>query len=223
MPAAQQEIARLTELLDKIAKTDPEEKLIRPDLGTASFDDAVPVLERTVSLFKNVRLSDWHIFPQHVIQKFIHRADVLVRWLDEVDRFDLKQSGSVQQRDSMIQNLEAEFGNLISELGPYIFHLLWEGKDFEATARAKMRDFDEYTLVQRQEQERIVQEMELILQKTQLAAGEVGVGQQSVIFGSQAKKNKWTAWGWLASGVVFGGGARSPLFVEKSARVGSLG
>ena len=207
MPATQEEINRLAAKLDQIMEVDPQEKLVRPDLGDASFEDAIPVLERTLSLFRTVHLSDWQILPQQVIQNFNHWADQVLKWIAEADRFDLKRSGSVQQRDDMIDGLDALFEKLISELGPYISHLLWERNDLgviEAKARAKMRDLEELTSAQHQEQEGIVAEMRSTLQAAKIAAGEVGVGEQSAVFGDQARKNNRAARLWLALGTVLG-------------------
>ena len=152
--------------LETLSRIDTSKELVRPDLGTANFEDGVPVLKMTVSLFKDLGSLDFRILPVEFLQRMSHRADVTLNWLEQVRGFNLNQSNPTGTRDSLLHQLEVDYDQHMSEFGAYIGYLLVKQTDFnalDAAARDKMRELDEFTADTRAEQDRIRQEMDAAL------------------------------------------------------------
>ena len=89
---------------------------------------------------------------------------------------------------------------MISEIGGYISYQLTK----QTGIPEKIRELNDFIAAKREDVDGAVREVEGVLQVVQVAAGKAGVGQHSLVFGQQAKKNRRVAWGWLGLAAVFG-------------------
>lgn len=202
-------LAQVTELLGQIAEVKPAEELVRADdLGQANFRGAVPILDQTIELFRELRSSDLTVFPLPILQQLKAQAQVALKTFEDLRTFSLdSQSDVMAARDQLIARVAAEYDQHFQILEPHINYLLVKQTDFaamETQARAAMIQLDEFTRQKQQEQESIREEMEKTLQTVKAAAAEAGVGQQSIVFGEQAKQDGDSADKWLMWAAVFG-------------------
>ena len=207
MSERQQLSATVREQLETLSKVDPSMELIRPDLGSANFEQGVPLLNMTVDLFGDLRSLDLLVLPLEYLRRIHERAQVTLNWLGEVRRFTLEQSSPTGTRDHLLQQLEWEYDEHMKHLGSHIGYLLVKQTNFnalDAAARDKMRELDEYTKETREKQDRIRKDMDAALLSVRAAAAEAGVGQQSIVFEEQVKEDTATARWWLWTVVGLG-------------------
>ena len=210
MSAHEQELATLNERLQKIVSVRASTELVRADeLGNANFEAAIPVVEKTVALLRDIYSSDLTVFPLQILQTLVYRADIALQSFDEIRNFTLEQQNNpVAARNNLITRLEQEYDEHFMQVEPHVNYLLVKQSDFgaiEAKARATLNELDEYTSDKRAEQEEIHEEMLEVLRTVKAAAADVGVGQQSLVFEEEAKKNASAARRWLYSASALGG------------------
>ena len=214
MSEREQLSAALRDRLEALSSVDASKELVRSDLGTANFEEGVPLLKMTVALFKDLRSLDSRVLPLEILRQIDRRAESTLNWLEEVRSFNLNQSDPTGRRDSFLHQLESDYETHMSQLGVYISYLLVKQTDFnalDAAARDKMRELDEFTAGTRAEQDRIRQQMDAALLSVRAAAAEAGVGQQSIVFEGQVDTDTDTVNRWL--GAVIGLGALSVVAV----------
>lgn len=204
-----QTLAQLNNRLNAIVSLNASEELVRAeDLGTANFEGAVPIVEKTIALFRDIYSSDLSVFPLQILQTLVNQADGALRAFDDIRNFALEHQGNpIAARDNLIVRLENEYDQHFLQLEPHVNYLLAKQTDLgaiEAKARTTMQDLEEFAAGKRSEQEAVLDEMEATLSTVRAAAAEVGVGQQSIVFGKQADKDGSTARGWLISAIALG-------------------
>lgn len=208
MSEREQLSTQLRNRLEALSQVDTSRELVRSDLGTASFEDGVPVLKMTVSLFKDLGSLDFLILPVEFLRRVSLRAEVTLNWLERVRNFNLNESNPTGMRDRLLHELETDYDQHMSQLGTYIGYLLVKQTDFnalDAAARDKMRELDEFTTDTRAEQDRIREEMDAALLSVRAAAAEAGVGQQSIVFEDQVMEDAATSRRWFWSVISVGG------------------
>ena len=202
-------LAKVEGLLDEIAEVDPEGDLVRSnDLGQANFRGAVPALDQTIGIFRELRSSDLRVFPLPVLRQITGRAEAALATFQAMRDFSLEgQTDVMAARDQLVARAETEYDEHFQVLEPHINYLLVKQTDFaamESQARSAMDRLEEFTREKQEEQERIRQEMEDTLQTVKAAAAEAGVGQQSIVFGEQSGKDSERAAQWLKVSVLLG-------------------
>lgn len=207
MSEREQLSAELRDQLEVLSKVDASKELVRPDLGTANFEQGVPVLEMTVSLFTDIRALDFGVLPLDILRQIMQRVTITRNWLEQIRGFSLSHSNPTNTRDSLLQQPENEYSQHMSQIGAYIGYLLVKQTDFntlDTAAREKMRELDDFTIATRKEQDKIRKEMDVALLSVQAAAAEAGVGQTSIVFEKQVEKDRTTArrWLWAVMGLV---------------------
>lgn len=209
MSPREQELANLNNLLQQIASVNATDELVRADeLGIANFERAIPIIQKTRALFQDIYSSDLSVFPLQILRSLVQQAEMALRAFDEIRNFTLEhQSNPVTARDNLINRLENEYDQHFLQLEPHVNYLLAKQTDFgtiEAKGRSTVQALEEFAAVKRNEQEAILEEMEVTLSTVKAAAGEVGVGQQSLVFGEEADNNGKTARRWLGWAIGLG-------------------
>ena len=206
------------------------------------FSIVVPVLERTLFLFRDITSLDFRKFPADILLKIGNRTDVILKWLDEVRNFSVEGENPVERRNALLDRIESEYAYHLLELAPFIGYLLLKqsgfGEEAETAALEKLHEIDQLASDMREQQERITADMReqqgrmsaegraeqeriaadmraeneqmtaearSVLQSIQEIAAKAGVGQQSTVFGEQAKKDGCTSRNWLISAGVAAG------------------
>ena len=118
--------------LETLSTVDASKELIRPDLGTANFEQGVPLLKMTVALFGDLRSLDMLVLPLEYLRRINQRAEVTLNWLEKVQSFTLNDSNPTGTRDSLLQELEADYDQHMTHLGAHIGYLLVKQTDFNA-------------------------------------------------------------------------------------------
>lgn len=190
MPASEEDLARLRDLLDEVIAVDPLSKLIRPDLGDAHFQGAIPLLHQTVSLLRGVRYSNLEILPRQVVGTLFRKVGTIINWLQEVESFNLKTSDPINRRDGLITHLENEVVALFKEVGPYMS--LAGDRTIES-----IRKYEELAAERLKRIEETAQRAEASLQAQKLAIGESGFVEYLSVFEQQAAKDGFSARAWL--------------------------
>ena len=208
MPATEEAIAELTKLLDEIVGTDPE-SLSRSDLGPFSLEDATPLFDLAISLFRDIHSLDLRVMPPQMVQDGTHWAREVSTLIQEAKGFDVEGSDPMSRRRDLIQRLNSTNWSAISRLGPYVSYLATSS----TAAQEKIRELGEYADVKRKDVEQIVREAEVALESVKGIAGEAGVEQHSRIFEQQAKKNGATARRWLKAAGWLGAASAGWVFM----------
>lgn len=196
-------------VLDDLTSIDVEAELVRrDDLGKASFETGIDTFNKTLNLFKELKASDLSVLPSDVLKEIHGRASQAAAHFEEVRDFELAgQQDPVQARDGLVERIEAEYSKHFRALEPHINYLLVKQTDFEALegeARRTMAELDAFTRQKQHEQEDIRHEMEETLRSVRDAAAKAGVGQQSIVFGTEAESYGKQAKAWLIASAVFG-------------------
>lgn len=207
MSNREQMISELKRPLEYIIAVEPSELVRAEELGGANFERAVPLVELMVELFQDIK-ANLDSFSLSILQKVHNRATNTQQAVVRVRAFRLQGHGDpTSRRDQLINSLESEYDELMSEIGPHINYLLRKQTDFgtiEATAHEMVQRLEELTSDTLVKQTEAVEKTEAILQTARVAAGKVGVGQQSDEFSKQAKQHGNAAKRWLIAASILG-------------------
>jgi len=199
---------KLRESLNKLNQIRAEDLSRTKEIGTAfSFEQGIPVFERTLKLFRDFSECNFDNFPLRLLDSLKQSADQALGTFDRIRNFNLEaQTNPRQTRDEIIKSIENQYSTHFDKLFPIIAYSVRKGTDF-----AKLeRDGRETLELQRKiikdmetKSKQMLDDMETTLGKVRQAAAEVGVAQHSVHFMKQSEHHRKSSKVWLvATGII---------------------
>jgi len=209
----------LLETLDKLDQIKAQDLSRKDELGTAlCFEDAVPVLERTLSLFRRLRGLSLDDFPQGILAELASAAGNALDSLQQIREFQVApfdprkyrlQEGTPPEkgRDALVERVLSSYDDAFAKVAPAIAYATPASTQFAAMRSELARLVDEARKAEEQraaEREGERKEAQDLLGVIRGVAGEAGVAQHAVHFQEQSVRYGRVSLAWLLATVITG-------------------
>ena len=185
------------------------DSLVRADeLGqTLSFQEGLPYFQQALGLFRELAEADLDTLPFQRLQELAIVAEHANSQFSEIQKFSLEShpQNPTQIRDSFINNIRDSYDDWFKEVVPIITYSRRKGSDFarfEQEAREQASRVVRIGTELQSKGEKIVGEVQEVLEQVRRAAQEVGVSQHAVQFKSEAVQHETAAKKWLIAVMV---------------------
>jgi hypothetical protein len=178
------------------------ENLIREkELGNQlSFKIGEELFIRIIELFKRVNSVDFNSIPYSILASFEGQLNHAVSTFEQIKTFNPNSSNPVSVRDSLISQLEQQYDSYYSTAVPILTAGLLNSNDLNIE-RTKIKNALEEFISEKEktkiESEKLVIEIENVLDKARQAAVEVGVSQHYTLFKIEAEEHEKISKTWL--------------------------
>ena len=205
--ATQEQFEQLKEQIEekyqKLSEYKVDDLVRENDLGSAlSFKEAEPIIIKTLELFNNAKSVPFDDVPYKLLNNFHAQLQNAIQRFEEFKSFKANQNNPVNQRNSLIQQLENQFDGYYQHTLPVLTVGLLKGNDL-SVQQAKIEQLTEELEKKTQETEEKGQEyleqLKETLKSAEEAAAKVGVSRHSQIFQQESKLHeeesiKWLRW-----------------------------
>lgn len=165
-----------------------------------SFKKGEAIFIKIIDLFKKVNGVELFDVPYNLVVGFDRQLDHAISVFDQIKIFDPNTSNPASFRDSLVNQLEQQFDTYFSTAIPILTAGLLKSNDL-SVEKAKLSD----TLVElvkeketaKKESEKLLSEIQDVLDKAKQAAVEVGVAQHYLIFKEESEEHKKLSDLWL--------------------------
>jgi hypothetical protein len=171
------------------------------DLGNQlSFKKGEAIFIRTIELFKKVNAVDLIDVPYNLIAAFEGQLDHAISVFEQIKIFDPNTSNPANVRDSLISQLEQQFDTYYAYAIPILTAGLLKSNDL-SVEKAKLTEALLELVREKEsakkESEKLLTEIQDVLDKARQAAVEVGVAQHYLIFKEESEEHKKLSDLWL--------------------------
>lgn len=180
------------------------DSLVRADeLGQdLSFQEGLPYFQRVLRLFRELAEANLNTLPSEQLRTLTDAAQEANRQFSEIQQFSLKShpQNPTQTRDSLINTIRDSYDGWFSQVTPVIAYSVRMGTDFERLEQEAQKQASHIELIGTELQstrDKIVADIQAVLDQVRRAAQEVGVAQHAVQFKSEADQHKTAAKKWL--------------------------
>lgn len=204
MATIEQQKQLVEQLKNKLQQflTIPIDQLTRePQLGQQlSFKSSEGLFIRIIELFKRVNTVELLDVPYNILNGFNGQLDHAISVFDQIKSFNPATNNPVDQRNSLIAQLENQYESYHSTAIPILTTGLLNSNDL-SLERTKLNDalaeLEKEKEKTKKESERYLAEIKDVLDKATQAAVEVGVAQHNMIFKEEAIEHKKLSDKWL--------------------------
>ena len=127
------------------------------------FSVAVPLLERTLSAFSDIRSLNLRKIPKSIQTEIGTKAGQVREWLDNVKGFSLAEPGLEDRRNDLLDQLESHYYEILSTLAPLVGYLLLKqpglAEEVETATHEKLQDLDQRASDLTAQHQRIIEEV----------------------------------------------------------------
>lgn len=188
--------ASLKRMQDFDVRTLPREE----ELGrTLNFREAVPAAQRLVDTCKRLSVAALEDFPQQQLQQIRDVANQNFLLLDQILKFSPDQANPTQVRQSLINQLLANYPQTFSSLHPLIAYSLHRSADFQSLdreARAALQAVRDRANTLTEDLSAQLKQASGIVEEVRKVAAETGVSQQASYFQAEAQDHLSEAEQW---------------------------
>lgn len=171
------------------------------DLGSQlSFKKGEAIFIRTIDLFKKVNAVDLLDVPYNLIAAFEGQLNHAISVFEQIKIFDPNTSNPANVRDSLISQLEQQFDTYYANAIPILTAGLLKSNDL-SVEKAKLTEALLELVKEKEsakkESEKLLTEIQDVLDKARQAAVEIGVAQHYLIFKEESEEHKKLSDLWL--------------------------
>lgn len=190
--------------------------------GELNFEDAIPPVERTVALFREISPDVLADVSKPFRDRVRQQADALFNRLEQIRTFSASAPNPKQTRDGFVQELISSYDQTFEQLWPAIAYSIRRATDFsrmEHEARAAIQAISDRTSEAEEALKARQNEADAALEAIRKVAAEHGVSQQAIYFKEEADAHQEEAGRWLKRTswltVGLGAFATATLFLHK--------
>lgn len=178
------------------------ETLVREkELGSQlSFIDAKTTIIKTIELFKRAKNIQFTEVPYNLLNNFHNQLTEAISRFSSFVEFNPNQNNPVNQRNTLIQQLESQFDNFYQHTLPILTTGLILGNDLslqQAKLDSLINDLSKQKEQIEKESKAYLKELEETLNNAEAAAAQVGVSKHSTVFKTESDKHEEEAIKWL--------------------------
>jgi hypothetical protein len=172
-----------------------------PELGNQlSFKTGESLFIKIIELFKKVNSVELLDVPYNTLKAFNGQLDQAVSIFNQIKTFNPATGNPVNQRNSLLSQLENQFDTYYSSALPILMAGLLNTNDL-SIERTKLnealKELEKEKEKAKLESEKYLNEIKDVLSKARQAAVEVGVAQHNMIFKEEADEHKKLSENWL--------------------------
>lgn len=172
-----------------------------PELGNQlSFKTGESLFIKIIELFKKVNAVELLDVPYNTLKAFNGQLDQAVSIFNQIKTFNPATGNPVNQRNSLLSQLENQFDTYYSSALPILMAGLLNTNDL-SIERTKLnealKELEKEKEKAKLESEKYLNEIKDVLSKARQAAVEVGVAQHNMIFKEEADEHKKLSENWL--------------------------
>lgn len=203
MTPDREEITREAERsLTRIAELNAHEIGLRNKLGDElNFEEAIPALDRAVSLFREISPEILPDLSQALLTAVRQNSDELYNLTEQARSFSAASSNNPKQiRDRIIQQINSAYDGYFEQVWPAIAYSSRRAVDFsrlEREARSAVQSIEDRTRELEDNLRARNREAELTLEEIRKVAAEQGVSQQAIYFKEEFEYHEREANSWL--------------------------
>lgn len=176
--------------IEYIQNFDPTSIIRLKDLGLIlSFESAVPILNRTIELYRRIPISQLDIVSSYVIKNLYNRSEQFKTIIKSISDFSPKNGDQVSDRDNLIDQLSDFYDGSFNEFYSLIGYFSGQRNDMaehERKAKILLNEIDTNSSIYAEKLSNLEKEAQLILEQTKKLAAEQGVSQKAVYFKNEA-------------------------------------
>ena len=165
-----------------------------------SFKKGEDIFIKIIELFKKVNNVELFEVPYYIIFNFNGQLDHAISVFDQIKVFDPNNSNPADTRDYLVDQIEQQFDNYYATAIPILTVGLLKSNDL-SIEKAKLNDTLLELLKEKEfaknESEKLLSEIQDVLDKARQAAVEVGVAQHYLIFKEESEEHKNLSDLWL--------------------------
>lgn len=165
-----------------------------------SFKKGEAIFIKIIELFKKINAVELFEVPYYLIVQFDSQLDHAISVFDQIKIFDPNTSNPASVRDSLVNQLEQQFESYYSSAIPILTAGLLKSNDL-SVEKAKLNDTLLELVIEKEnakkESEKLLSEIQDVLDKARQAGVEVGVAQHYIIFKEESEEHKKLSDLWL--------------------------
>jgi hypothetical protein len=196
-----QTITSIKEGLSKISEYKIADILQEIKLGSQlSFKEAEPSIISTLTLFKRVNTDDLTPIPYILLNNFNGQLQDAISRIDQMMSFNANQGNPVQQRNTLIQNIQNKYDEYFQLTMPIITSQMLTGNDLsiqQAKYKQLIEEIEKQKVEDNIRSSKYLEEMERALKSAQDSAAKSGVTKYSALFKDESENHKAKASLWL--------------------------
>jgi hypothetical protein len=195
--------------LDQLLSSNVKEAAVRSTLGEINFAEAVPLIERVLSLFgmlKDASLDYVSVTRLNELRQSISEASGLFK---QIEAFTLTVDNPRAQRDSIINNLMNQYHTWFDRIYALIGFAIRSTTDFAALEQNLREKIAQAEVTSREllsKSEDTATRADETLAAIQKAAAEAGVSQEAVHFKTEADQQETLSKSWLIATIAVAAG-----------------
>lgn len=194
-------ISQIYEKIDTISSYQIEDLVREEQLGSQlSFADARPIILDTIELFNRTKSLNLEGIPLSMLASFSSQIDAAISRFESFKSFDPNQGNPVNQRNSLIKQLEREYDNYYKNSLPILTAGILKGNDLsfqQAKIEQLVSQFEGKISEVQQKGQEYLTKLEDTLTSAQAAAVEAGVSKHSQIFKQESTEHEKKSVLWL--------------------------
>lgn len=191
----------LKEGLNKVAEYKISDIIREKELGSQfSFKEAEASIINVLSLLKKVRIEELSSIPYNILNAFNNQLTDAISRIDQMVNFNPSQGNPVQQRNTLIQNIDNQYSGYYQDTMPIITAQMLNNNDLslqQAKYKQVIEEFEKQKVEDAKKSSEILKEMERALKSTQDSAAKSGVTKYSALFKDESGIHKTESTFWL--------------------------
>ncbi|MDH5367404.1 MAG: hypothetical protein OEW67_10475 [Cyclobacteriaceae bacterium] len=187
--------------ISKISEYKISDIIREKELGSQfSFKEAETSILSVLSLFKRINVEELGEIPYNLLNTFKGQLEDAISRIDQMINFNPSQGNPVQQRNTLIQNIQNQYDGYYQHSMPIITSQMLNSNDL-SIQQARYNQIIEEIEKQKEEDAKkstkYLEEMERALKSTQDSAAKSGVTKYSALFKDESEIHKTEASFWL--------------------------
>lgn len=201
---------KLESMLSNLTAYDSQSLIRTNELGTSlDFSQGIPVFERTLNLFRNLKESNLDNVPGSLLNEIVSLAQQATSTFEQIQSFNPSNEASpASVRDSLVQTVAEQYQSHFRQVAPIIAYSVRKGTDFDRLEREAMEALEQINKSKREHETKttsLLAETQATLDQVRRAAAEVGVAQHAIHFREEAEAHRRSSKTWLIATGILGG------------------
>lgn len=197
----EQLIEQINANYEKLTEFQIEDLVRENELGSQlSFKDAESTIIKTIDLFNRAKTVNYEDVPYNLLNNFNNQLEAANERFDSFKSFNPNQNNPVNQRDSLITQLDNQYDGYYQHTLPILTVGLLSGNDLsvqQAKIDQLVSDLDKKTKETEKKGEEYLTQLDETLKSAEEAAAKVGVSRHSQIFNTESTEHERQSKIWL--------------------------
>lgn len=197
----EQLIEQINTNYEKLSEFQIEDLVREDELGSQlSFKDAESTIIKTIDLFNRTKTVSFEEVPYNLLTNFNNQLEAANERFINFKSFNPNQNNPVNQRDSLIAQLNNQYGGYYQHSLPLLTIGILSGNDLsvqQAIIDKLISELDKKTKEIEKKGEEYLTQLDETLKSAEEAAAKVGVSRHSQVFNKESSEHQEQSKTWL--------------------------